>query len=289
MDDIENEINKYQEKYDSLLPQGYKQIQEEVKKVTDSIPKFDFSPIYKRYTEITAEIGKQFTDNLSNIFDELEKTLKPLKDLLKLIPETYTNYKTLLSWADYGWALIDDLPKEETYFISVNNVKEADNLIEQFISEEIINNLIQKTEENTNADLYFVEAKNCFYEEKYLSCILILFSMIDGICVNAQLTSSQRRKLADKFAKKILESEDLNEISISQYIRIVMPLKAIKVLFADGNDFISEPDFPNRNFLLHGMSKRKVTKIDCIKVLSVLNNLLEIEEIIKEDTKQIEE
>lgn len=289
MDDIENEINKYQEKYNSLLPQGYKQIQEEVKKVTDSIPKFDFSPIYKRYTEFTADIGKLFEDNFSKVFDELEKTLEPLKYLFKLIPETYTNYKTLLLWADYGWALIDDLPKEETYFISVHNVKEADNLIEQFISEEIINNLIQKIEEKTNADLYFAEAKNCFYEEKYLSCILILFSMIDGICVNAQLTSSQRRKLADKFAKKILESEELNEISISQYIRSVMPLKAIKVLFADGNDFISELDFPNRNFLLHGMSKRKVTKIDCIKVLSVLNNLLEIEEIVREDTKQIEE
>lgn len=282
MDDIEAEIKNFQKFYDSLLPKGFQQLQKEIQKVNDIIPKFDLSPVYKSYIETTEKIGQIFKENyISRIYEELERSLQPLIDALKQLPQAYINYKTLLSWADYGWGLIDALPKEETYFKSVINSRVADETIEKYLTEDIIENLINSIVVNGNNSTKFEEAKKCFSEGKYTSCILILFSIIDAVCINSQKINSKRRKLADKQAQRLLTSEQLQELSISLYFRVAMPLKAIKVLFADGNDFINEPDLPNRNFLLHGMSNRDVTKIDCIKILSVLENLLDVEELLR--------
>ena len=161
------------------------------------------------------------------------------------------------------------------------DVKTADKVIEKYLTDNFIEAFINTIEIKGNNTSKFEEAKECFFEGKYTSCILILFSLIDAVCINSQCITSKRRNLADRQAKNLLASEHLQEISISLYFRVAMPLRAITVLFADGKDFINEPDIPNRNFILHGMSNRKITKLDCIKVLSVLGNLLEVEELLK--------
>ena len=47
-------------------------------------------------------------------------------------------------------------------------------------------------------------------------------------------------------------------------------------LFESANGFRTEPDCLNRNYLHHGMSKRKVLKKDCIKLFIAYHKTLKL-------------
>ena len=52
-------------------------------------------------------------------------------------------------------------------------------------------------------------------------------------------------------------------------------LSCLNTFFADGNDFRHEPDVINRNFIDHGMNRRRVRKKDCIQLFVALYDLIE--------------
>lgn len=58
------------------------------------------------------------------------------------------------------------------------------------------------------------------------------------------------------------------------YLQQVNTIKCFEVLYKDYPGFTNEPKIINRNFVVHGMTKRKITKQDCLKVFLLYYNLL---------------
>lgn len=262
------------------------QIPDSVSRIAEAtssmLSKIDLSPVIKQYTIAAEKIGAYFkSTNFDFVIDYIDRTLKPLEEQLRQLGKVHQNFETLLTWGSFGWGIIDSLPKEETYYIKASSFYESDLIIGQSITEDIVTNLETDIRSSIEPDPIFEEAITSFHEERYTSCILILYSLIDSIFINSQeVQESGRRKLANAQAKELLDSENLKEVPISLYAKLYVSLNAIKVLFANGQDFKNEPELPNRNFISHGMNKRAVNKIDCIKVLSVLENVINAQKYI---------
>lgn len=265
------------------------QIPDSVSRIAEAtssmLSKIDLSPVIKQYTIAAEKIGAYFkSTNFDFVIDYIDRTLKPLEEQLRQLGKVHQNFETLLTWGSFGWGIIDSLPKEETYYIKASSYYESDLIIEKCITDEIISELIAEIREYLGENLAFDEAMASFGSGSYRACIMILYSLIDYIFLTTQkIPDKGRRKLAGEQVKKILESKNLEEVPISLYAKLFVPFSAIKLLFANGHDFINEPELPNRNFISHGMNKRPVNKIDCVKVMSILENLLETQKYIEFD------
>ena len=118
------------------------------------------------------------------------------------------------------------------------------------------------------------EAFLCFENGFYYSCISVLFEIIERELLSKQsikIGSNNRRKTVDR--KKISEMKEIlsYENSISEYFIEMNFLYLSSYYFNDANEFIDESfdKFPviNRNYIAHGMTNRKVTKNDCVKLM----------------------
>lgn len=268
MDNYEKSIKDLQKKFDSLIPQDFKNLQKDLNR---------YSTIIDSISNIGKFFSNSYFDDLSNRIAELTK---PFKDIFNSLPDALRKYYNFKEWANYGWGIIDYVPKENSYFKTVGNAFEADSIMENELSDKIIADIIQDIKKTDLASAAFEEAIECFYNTKYRACILILFSIIDAYSIQLQGISEKKRKLSNSLSKELLQKVEFNDFTLLAYLRVYMPLQAISVLFANGNDFTDEPDLPNRNFISHGMNKRQVKQIDCIKVLSIISNLADLRNFI---------
>lgn len=279
MYDLEKNIKDIQKTIDSLVPENFKTLQKEINKYSEMISSIDYSPIIDSLSNVGTLFSNSYLSDLSNKISEITK---PLTDFLNSLPKTLSRYYNFKDWGDYGWGIIDYVPKENTYFQKIESVQEADSIMEVELSNEIISKLINDISKTDLHSDRFDEAVACFNEEKYTACILILFSMIDAFCIQLQkIIKKKDITLANVFSKNILKKDEINELTISAYLRVYIPFHAITVLFGTHKNFIDEPDLPNRNFISHGMNQRQVTKIDCVKVLSIISNLADVKELIQ--------
>ena len=281
MNTFEKEIHQYQQMINNLISPTLRCIQSELDRTTRMIKTIDYSPVINSISNASILFSENYISDLSK---KIEQIISPIRSVFDTLPIKILNYQTLLKWADYGWGLIEELPKENTYYIQPDNPKHADSIIEENITEDLLKIIIEDIRKNKIVNsLSFDEAVDCFYLGKYTACILILYSIIDSFFLNIQtipVSKKQKRDLANGSAKKILMTEEIEEFNLRLYARAYIPLQAITILFTNGEDFKSEPDLPNRNFVSHGMNQRRVSRIDCIKVISIIRNLFEINDII---------
>jgi len=278
MYDLGKSIRDTQKTISFIEPQSFMALQNEMNKYSEIIKSINYSPIIDSLSNVGTLFSNSYFSDLSNKISEITK---PFTDFFKSLPETLIKYYNFKDWADYGWGIIDYVPKDSTYFKEVENVQEADTVMAAELSDEIIADLINDIRKTDLQSARFDEAIACFNYKKYTACILILFSIIDAYSLNIQELTTKRRKLANSLSKELLENEAINELTLVTYLRVFMPLQAITVLFAASNDFKDEPDLPNRNFISHGMNQRQVSKIDCVKVMSIISNLADIKNLIK--------
>ena len=59
-------------------------------------------------------------------------------------------------------------------------------------------------------------------------------------------------------------------------------METLMALFQDTENFTNEPKMINRNYVVHGMSTRTVTEIDCFKVWSALYSLVVMLPLLEE-------
>ena len=59
-----------------------------------------------------------------------------------------------------------------------------------------------------------------------------------------------------------------------RYYHLLGLASCLTTVFQFGNDFRNEGKAINRNFISHGMSERKVSKIDCLQLFLLYRNLL---------------
>ena len=231
-----------------------------------------FKPITElsnKVSEALQPLSTTMSSILNTIADFYEKLKR--KNFTEKEIDHYINIYS--SYAKFGWSipfntdiLFKKVPKNlestDKKLIKFCTKKEIENCFSYIL----LNNYIKQED--------FEEAKFCFYKKKYKACILLLYSIIDCLIICLQPPKNARhRKTSETLNNLDTAIKNNDNYYIFYLCRYTATLICLKTLYSNGNDFITQPQLPNRNFISHGMFKRQITKTDCIKIFILIENL----------------
>lgn len=248
----------------------------------------------KEYVELHKKL-EEFQKSLADAIGPLQKALKEINNTVKPMRDAFNNIvdrinKSVLSDDDKkrikisAQRLVDNdiviTPEEGPFYFygfkpSKKNIK---SLYDSYSSGKKFNDLVATLADNKKMNnQYLKEAIKCYKNGCHLACSSLLFSIIDShfIAKNRLNTKRQRRTL-----NKTLAAECLNDIENGRNFEYFFLIQSNVLLmlgkyYSHANDFKEEPTNINRNFVDHGMERRKVTRQDCVKLL-VLCSYLEM-------------
>lgn len=205
------------------------------------------------------EIILKIIDNIVKINEFLQGF--KLEESKKLEYDNYVN-----EWVKCGLCIPYDKPIQ----LAINPLKS--NEVEPFLKcylkkrklSEIKNKLlIMEFINKDEVRFLFKLLKN----KKYKVCSMIIFSFIDCVVINLQKSSTKK---LPKQIKDIIPKESFNIGYL--YFESSLICKLLEEYYKRADDFRNEEKYNllNRNFLLHGMSKREISKFECVKLLLLL-------------------
>lgn len=128
------------------------------------------------------------------------------------------------------------------------------------------------------------------YEREYFSLsILGLLSVVDGLL--SDLSENHATKIKERaeaiFDKKIENSGDLSPEEIG-YLNFSCTFRKMYETLSEWIDFenYQEPELLNRHCIMHGRSRRTISKLDCIKIIRFIYALILLDEIGSDGMKE---
>jgi hypothetical protein len=224
---------------------------------------------------------------LKQILKNVAHTLAQLPTLSYTEEEIEKIRQNLCKWGEYGWTLPEHVIKSE-FMVEPMSVKEANDIAARhYCTKEYM----QKIFEEINgfgcvrkSDFY--EAVDNYNDKRYKSCACIIFSLIDAKLIRMQPKNNRGKSdnrsvgmRAVKKSKKKLLSISSIENNLFAMLRLENVYSCMMKFFEHGNNFEKQPEVINRNFLLHGMLTRQVTKRDCNQLFMLYYNWLSLLEI----------
>lgn len=293
---IANQNNIFFENFFSLVflrEPDLKDCFEDCIEISDPCERFVFS-----ISAFFVSIGKHCFDKYINSFadglnyvvsNELqdffvsigEKISSALKDIH--LPEISEKRKQEIvnnhyKWGALGWTQPSSAP-DQILYDAPGNAKIANEMILSYCTDDDMQRLFSLLR-NLNGILIsdLDEAIFDFEHKKYKSCVLILFSLIDGKLISLQHKDGKKNRPSGKIAaenlfKYIRKEKDI-ERKYFQLLTFKNIFSCLSKVFEGGNDFVVQPKIVNRNFVVHGMYEQKVSKMDCIQVFLLYYNFL---------------
>ncbi len=230
--------------------------------------------------------------DFSRVFENITLSFKHLTDSLisnSIISEEelQQKIKSIETWANYGWTFLEWAPFSYTDFIP-NNQLEADKYAISFIPDKELQAYFDELYIYNIDKSEIKEAISCFEHKEYRGCSMILISLIERRLLILQRKQSHGKKInvgagaCNKFANTVLQ--DLKDDSFVYKYLLAYSLELyLNTLFSKTDNFKSKTAYLNRNYLLHGMLKKRVTKKDCLKLFLTLGNIFHAIEFSKYD------
>lgn len=185
--------------------------------------------------------------------------------------------QTYISWGKFGWVFTPKISIEEWDACPATQI-EADRKILKSYNTNDLQEDIFYTYRYTSDSALFSESVNCFRHHYYRACASLLCSLIDAYLIQQQYLSKFQNIKTGKVAIERLNqaksiSENYERTNRFDFIHLNF-MSFLNMLFEPANGFLHEPSRINRNYLFHGMSKRKVLRKDCIKLFIAYKQLL---------------
>ncbi|MBO5898629.1 MAG: hypothetical protein J6R04_06430 [Clostridia bacterium] len=181
------------------------------------------------------------------------------------IEETYRN------WGEYGWITDHSMVPFGFWENCPSSQMDADKSVIRALDKAKISELKAELSKISNDYRLYNEAITCFDNKCYAACASLLISLIDGELIRCKSTAaSANKKTGIKAGERIVDGilkTDRYGLPGLFHLELLNYQTYIKVLFKKADGFENEPKHLNRNYLHHGMSKRKVLRKDCIKLL----------------------
>lgn len=149
---------------------------------------------------------------------------------------------------------------------------------------------------------WFIEAENLFERHNYTSCAMLLTAILEESIRKCPIEKWAYKVICfydNAIHKKIEDYYNRNLEPLNRYIETVILLPSIDGFinnyFNSGYHFgkdkenknKEEPSFLERNWLMHGLTKREVVESDCVKLFNVICSLHYIlKTLFLEDSKQ---
>ena len=196
-----------------------------------------------------------------------------------------------LKWALYGWTChpnIDFFINHPSRLSKKIADKIAVDAIDKFGIADLLADVYEFVPAKRRTD--FEETVFAFEHQKYKSCAMLLFALIEGELIVHQKKYDAdgheiKRKLASGAAKNI--RKEIKKSSTAKAVKNIFPqhlyrgestCAALGDFFAHAEDFRKEKERKtiNRNFVLHGMLLRQVDKKDCLQLYLLYYNILDM-------------
>lgn len=236
----------------------------DLKLLSDTVVKTSqvMTPIMEVFLERFSQIGKHAFEAIRNLQISKEEQQKRI--------ESYTR------WGQNGWTRLPEAPIG--FFNACPDDKaDMDALAQQFSGRASMENLFKELKLAKVKQDDLEEAIFCFRNRKYKSCALVLCSMLE-----AAIFHESKKVYPERLVKnvptgigaldRVKESKSPNAFLHFALLHVGV-FACLEVMFARGDGFVSEPSVVNRNFLAHGMSKRRTRRRDCVQLFLVLYNL----------------
>ena len=179
----------------------------------------------------------------------------------------------------------DTLP--ESTIEDILTDKDTDCILEEFyisdnyrLVEETFHNCLQSPLISPYKVL-FLQVIDSYHAGNYDLAALGLISISDGMLSDVSGKSTHHaQKRVDVIMEKINSNLPIEAIDYSTIILTSTLFETCSSLWKGESFEETEPTLLNRNWLIHGRSRRQVSKLDCIKIINylygiiLLNNLL---------------
>ncbi|GEM_PF-2664106 len=190
-----------------------------------------------------------------------------------------------------GWVVCPywkvEIDKGETildtwYRKILNNSCEDIALFFQKNNYELLNNLIGYSIFQIPTHMYswMIEARTLFSDKKYLSCAMVLTAILEGSIRNCPIEQwKQHLTIYYGSVTENLKLKDSEENLIDKLYDFHYILKSLNIFienYFNGKkrfEDLEEPSYLERNWLMHGMTQRTVSEIDCIKLFNAISSL----------------
>lgn len=264
---------------------------EKFKNAVEKYHEYTHENINKKLMAFTNSFNEQMKKyDFSSVFTELNNVFSGIREQIR---DSLTEFKNLLPefdwddwdegvkhWGECGWTMIPNAPIG-LFKTKISDESERDKIALQYLRKKDMDDLFKELQKMRLNHSDLNEAIYCYNNRCYKTCAMILCSIIDGIIYKRQpVKKGNRRKGDRKFFEKIKESglkKELLQQSIF-LLQIDNLIAYLNKLFENGKDFQLDTNVLNRNFLLHGMSKKRVRQKDCKQLfLAVYNTKLVIE------------
>lgn len=220
------------------------------------------------------EVARKFSE-------ESEKAFAPLKRQFEIAGKV-----SLIG--EMGWTALPGTYFESYLECPVENQEETDAYFMELLKDDVVEILLSEIVSISNSEITddVLEAIDNYRDGRYKSSALIMFGLIDGVLIRIhkgevyelykqtdQYKRQQRRPVGKAAANNITKYYGQAPASFHFYQYVGLQT-CLPKLFIDAEDFSIPENIINRNYVSHGMLKRKVEKKDCLQLFLLFRNFI---------------
>lgn len=221
---------------------------------------------------------KPFMDVFKN--DEVKRFLSIQQKLLASIKEEAhfleqkPNIKEKISAIGIlGWTALPGTKFESYLDCPTNTSQMADDYFMKLMDDNAVKALFSEIMEISDETDDVNEAIHDYNDGRYKSSTMVMFGLIDAILIKSNDNELQgKRYVPQKWGTKFY-IDIKNEIRFHD-LHLTGITEALMEFFDNKKKFSYSEHVINRNVLVHGMLRRKVSKKDCLQVFLLYRNLL---------------
>lgn len=249
--------------------------------------KFDYLKFEKSLNPIIIDtlqyIGKSCINLIYSLSEPLGFLYKSISEIVaKINFDVEENVKiemveAFTAWGEVGWTIIPEATID-IYKAKPTDIKSANKIVGPYLKKANLDTLFLEMREQKYYNVDIEDAIFCFNNKKYKACALLLFTNIEKILIYEQILKKETNikvtnKAVKKLNKRVKHDVGSNIFKIFPYLFVINTIACLDTFFCNANNFVKEGKFINRDFLSHGMNKRKVRKRDCIQLFLLLYNM----------------
>lgn len=239
----------------------------------DIKPALDALSTFVKNMKPVQEMIQEMMDNIRNFVRIIAEGMRPIKALEPLANNQYIIWKYM----------------DEEYvdmILSSNNINKTLRYYhekEQYKSVyETANKCSEKIHDRTLQRL-FNQAVHSFKEGNTDLAVVGFVSVIDGLL--AVVNDSTSTRISREFKVLVQKIKDEQGLDDKEYAMLSLFYtfdKTVEIFTANSDFNGKEPKGLNRHWIAHGRSRRKKTKLDCVKLINIVYGIILIDELYKE-------
>lgn len=213
-------------------------------------------------------LTEQFSSSISHVFEQLIEGFPSF--------DWQGKGEAIVRWGKHGWVIYPAMYMNVILDVPDSRI-EADKIMRSCLTTGYMHDVRNRLTKAVRRKSDLKEALWLFDQRHYKPCAMVLCSMIEGELFNRAKKNRKGRRSAKEpidRLQKLCSAEGVNAC-VSAYIALGT-CESYGHFFANGKDFKRDIEGDlNRNFLQHGMMYKRVTRTVCVKLLLLLDGIVE--------------